>query len=162
MLSTTHLQLFPRCNEFLVHCVWRGRTLNCSDVKTALRQVVTESGPCCLFNTFFNNSDKFSFSYFFFATWFWKHFVNWIKFFWKIQRKHVSSTAYGVNSGLILYLNLSVADYFHTTEPFIGVRVSVFSLIFWIFELIFFHYLIIASIKGTTFSSWCKNWSISG
>lgn len=36
----------------------------------------------------------------------------------------VASTGYGVNSGLIVYVNTSVNDFFYTTEPYIGVRVS--------------------------------------
>lgn len=43
--------------------------------------------------------------------------------FFDIPNK-VPLAAYGTNSGLIVYVNTSVIDFFYTTEPFIGFRVS--------------------------------------
>lgn len=56
-------QLAPQCSEVLLRCVWKGTVLNCSNEKTAFRQVVSETGTCCLFNSF-KVLDKFTFTLF--------------------------------------------------------------------------------------------------
>lgn len=153
-------QLAPQCSEVLLRCVWKGTVLNCSDEKTAFRQVVSETGACCLFNsvkvldkfTVLLSPDPLSI-----------YLIVFCDFKW-IRSQKVGSTSYGKNSGLIVYVNTSVADYFFTTEPFIGFRVSFLSFDGYKYLACFdlFVNVLLIFPWGDAPESRRKSWSIGG
>lgn len=43
-------KLAPRCSEFMLRCVWKGKPEKCIEQEKMFEEGATANGHCCLFN----------------------------------------------------------------------------------------------------------------